>query len=68
MTMCHRLKGRVRNIFFVSETCHPQNIEVIQTRATALGIEVVVGDHEPSPFTTRSLARSCNIRTPGRDS
>ena len=42
MTMCHRLKDG-RNIFFVSETCHPQNIEVIQTRAKALGIEVVVG-------------------------
>ena len=45
MTMCHRLKDG-RNIFFVSETCHPQNIEVVRTRAKALGIEVVVGSHE----------------------
>ncbi len=42
MTMCHALKDG-RNIFFVSETCHPQNIEVVRTRARALGIEVVVG-------------------------
>jgi glycine dehydrogenase len=33
------------NIFFVSESCHPQNIAVVQTRAKSLGIEVVVGDH-----------------------
>ncbi len=50
MTMCARLKDG-RNIFFVSETCHPQNIEVIQTRAKALGIEVVVGSHEQFSFT-----------------
>jgi glycine dehydrogenase len=50
MTMCARLKDG-RNIFFVSETCHPQNIEVVRTRAKALGIEVVVGSHEQFSFT-----------------
>jgi len=34
-----------RRVFFVSQTCHPQTIEVVQTRARPLGIEVVVGDH-----------------------
>jgi glycine dehydrogenase len=52
MTMCARLKDG-RNSFFVSETCHPQNIEVIQTRAKALGIEVVVGSHEQFSFTEK---------------
>ncbi|MGB7745975.1 MAG: aminomethyl-transferring glycine dehydrogenase [Verrucomicrobiia bacterium] len=52
MTMCARLKDG-RNIFFVSETCHPQNIEVVQTRAKALGIEVVVGSHEQFSFTEK---------------
>ena len=33
------------NVFFVSELCHPQTVAVIKTRAWALGIEVVVGDH-----------------------
>jgi glycine dehydrogenase len=49
MAMSHALKDG-RNIFFVSENCHPQNIEVIRTRAEVLGIEVVVGDHEKYQF------------------
>ncbi|HXR48395.1 MAG TPA: aminomethyl-transferring glycine dehydrogenase [Candidatus Limnocylindrales bacterium] len=52
MTMCHRLKDD-RNVFFVSETCHPQNIEVVRTRAKALGIEVVVGGFENFQFTEK---------------
>jgi glycine dehydrogenase len=52
MTMCHALKDD-RNVFFVSEACHPQNIEVVQTRAKALGIEVVVGNHEAFQFSER---------------
>ncbi len=52
MMMSHRLKGdETRNTFFVSETCHPQNIAVVRTRAQALGIEVVVGRHEAFAFT-----------------
>jgi len=44
MTLSHgAMEGR--NLFFVSEVCHPQTIDVVKTRATALGIEVVVGDH-----------------------
>src|SRR5437868_4594499 len=49
MTMCHALKAD-RKIFFVSEDCHPQNIDVVKTRAKALGIEVVVGSHEAFKF------------------
>jgi glycine dehydrogenase len=46
MTMCHGLRGREgRNVFFVSETCHPQTIAVVQTRARSLKIDVVIGDH-----------------------
>ena len=30
--------------FFVSQHCHPQTLAVIETRANAVGIEVVVGD------------------------
>jgi glycine dehydrogenase len=52
MTMCHRLKDG-RNVFFISETCHPQNIEVIQTRAKTLGIEVVAGSYEQFSFTEK---------------
>jgi len=44
MSLCYgaaRGKGRV---FFVADTCHPQTIEVVRTRAEPLGIEVLVGD------------------------
>jgi glycine dehydrogenase len=45
MTMCYGLQGREgRNVFFVSDTCHPQTIAVVQTRALPIGIEVVLGD------------------------
>ncbi len=37
-------------LFFVSETCHPQTIAVVQTRAEPLGIEVIVGDHRQFQF------------------
>ncbi len=52
MTMCHRLADE-RNIFFVSETCHPQNIEVVRARARALGIEIIVGNTEQFSFTEK---------------
>ena len=52
MTMSLRLKDG-RNIFFVSENCHPQNIEVVRSRAQALKIEVVVGNHETFAFTEK---------------
>jgi glycine dehydrogenase len=45
MTMAHALKPG-RNVFLVSETCHPQTIEVVRTRAAALGIKVQLGDPE----------------------
>src|SRR5882672_5845266 len=45
MTMSLRLRDG-RNTFFISETCHPQTIEVVRSRAHALGIEVVVGNHD----------------------
>ena len=49
MTMCHGLK-QDGTVFFVSADCHPQTIEVVKTRAGALGIEVVVGDHTTFRF------------------
>jgi glycine dehydrogenase len=52
MTMSHRLKDD-RNIFFVSETCHPQTIEVVVARAKALGIEAIVGSHETFAFSEK---------------
>ena len=42
MTMAKRGSKSKANSFFVDENCHPQNIAVIQTRATPLDIEVIV--------------------------
>ena len=39
------------NKFFVSQECFPQTIAVLETRAEALNIEVVVGDHRTFTFT-----------------
>ncbi len=49
MMMCHRLKSG-RNVFLVSAGCHPQNLAVVQTRAKALGIEVVVQENDAFEF------------------
>ena len=41
--------------FFVSETCHPQTIAVLQTRAEPLGIKLRIGDHRDINFDTPIL-------------
>ncbi len=41
--------------FFISETCHPQTIGVLKTRAEPLGIELVMGDHQTAEFDTPLL-------------
>ncbi len=48
MMMCHRLKegeASAHRVFFVSDACHPQTIDIVRTRARPLGIEIVTGDH-----------------------
>ncbi|MFO1488702.1 MAG: aminomethyl-transferring glycine dehydrogenase [Verrucomicrobiota bacterium] len=52
MTMSSRLKDG-RNVYFISETCHPQTIEVVSARAKALGIEAVVGNAETFAFSDK---------------
>jgi glycine dehydrogenase len=44
MALCHRLNPKAGSLFFVDHDCHPQSIAVVQTRAAALGLDVVVGD------------------------
>ncbi|HUL42969.1 MAG TPA: aminomethyl-transferring glycine dehydrogenase [Bacteroidota bacterium] len=41
--------------FFVSDSCHPQTIGLLQTRAKPLGIRVVVGDHHTYEFSTSTF-------------
>ncbi|MBA2430877.1 MAG: aminomethyl-transferring glycine dehydrogenase, partial [Chthoniobacterales bacterium] len=49
MTLCRNVVSG-RETFFVSELCHPQTIEVVQTRAKPLGLRVIVGDHNTFDF------------------
>jgi glycine dehydrogenase len=49
MTMCWHIKGG-QHAIFVSEVCHPQTIHVVQTRARALGIKVITGNHTTFDF------------------
>lgn len=45
MAMCKRSARKNKSdVFFVDAHCHPQTIAVLNTRAEALGLEVVVGD------------------------
>lgn len=51
-------KGKKRKeaeVFFVSELCHPQTIEVLQTRAEPIGVEIRVGDHNALDVTDPNL-------------
>src|SRR5439155_12306367 len=54
MAMCHSLKES-RNTFFISSECHPQTIDVVRTRARALGIEVIVGNHQTFQFNEQTF-------------
>jgi glycine dehydrogenase len=54
MAMFHALKP-TRRTFLVSVACHPQTIDVVRTRARALGLEVVVGEHRSFEFTAEVM-------------
>jgi glycine dehydrogenase len=57
MTMAHALKKSAdANAIFVSQNCHPQTIEVVQTRAEPLGIKVIVGDEFAFDFSEKIFA------------
>ena len=44
MTMAKRIAKNKSINFFVDHECHPQNIEVLKTRAEPLGLNIVIGD------------------------
>ena len=57
MSMSHAVRGgaasrseRGGRVYFVSDLCHPQTIDVVRTRARARGWDVVVGDHNSFEF------------------
>ncbi|MGB3532778.1 MAG: aminomethyl-transferring glycine dehydrogenase [Microcoleaceae cyanobacterium] len=52
MSMSQGVCKTKANAFFVSEDCHPQTIDVIQTRANPLDIEVIIADYRTFDFNT----------------
>lgn len=57
MNLCHSQSSKkLAQSFFVSDTCHPQTIEVVKTRAKALHIEVVVGNLANFDFAEKYFA------------
>jgi glycine dehydrogenase len=51
MHMCAGSSGAADgSVFLVAGDCHPQTIEVVKTRASALGVEVRVGDPDSFDF------------------
>jgi len=59
-------KRKKAHIFFVSEQCHPQTIDVVEGRAEPLEIEVVVGDHKELDVTDEELFGML-LQYPGTD-
>lgn len=51
MVMCWGVKAKDKsNCFFIAEDCFPQTIDVVKTRASLRGIEIVTGDAETFDF------------------
>jgi len=67
MSLCLAVSRKNRSErFLVSERCHPQTIAVVKTRAGALGIEVVVGDHDTHDF-EQAPVFGCLVQYPTTD-
>jgi len=51
MAMAYAVRGKQgKETFFVADTCHPQTIDVVRTRAHARGVNLVVGDWTKAPL------------------
>ncbi|MCI0698088.1 aminomethyl-transferring glycine dehydrogenase [candidate division KSB1 bacterium] len=66
MAMFHRAKQITRRAaFFVSAACHPQNIEVVKTRAQAHDIDIIVGDYRDFKFSENVFGALLQYPTTG---
>ncbi len=55
MAFSHKAAKNKGNVFFVSQNCHPQTIDILQTRAAPAGLTVMVGD-ENAPLPEDAFA------------
>ena len=49
---CNGLKGGKRPKFFVADDCHPQTIALVQTRGSAINLDIVVSYYTDSEIQT----------------
>ena len=54
------------SVFFVSDACHPQTIDIVRTRAEPKGIQVLVGNPDALDFDTQGLFGAL-LQYPGTD-
>ncbi|MDZ4850941.1 MAG: aminomethyl-transferring glycine dehydrogenase [Pirellulaceae bacterium] len=66
MALCHRSCKTNKHRFLVSKNCHPQTIEVIQTRAAPMGIEVIEFD-ESQPIADWTNVFGLIVQYPATD-
>ena len=50
MALLHRSGRGKGDTFFIDEQCHPQTVDVLRTRATPLGLNILVGDPWEDPI------------------
>jgi glycine dehydrogenase len=70
MTMLHGIVNKQADSssadkIFVSEACFAQTVAVVKTRASAIGIEVVIGDHRQAKLDKSFFAAI--VQYPGQD-
>ncbi len=66
MHLCASLKEAAdRSVFLVDHRCHPQNIDVLRTRATPLGISLIIGDPATLEITRNTFG--ILVQYPGTD-
>jgi len=68
VAMAHGVKGSdTKNTLFISESCHPQTIAVVKTRADAVGIQSIVGNHHTLDFAKHPGIFAVLLQYPGTD-
>lgn len=61
MAMCFAIGRRNRPVFFASDSCHPQTLAVLETRAESMGMELRVGAPESIDLTGENGEHMCGF-------
>lgn len=67
MGMCYSIAGGKKPKFFASTNCHPQTLALLQTRASGLGIELLIGCESELDFSQHPDVCGVLIQYPTTD-